>query len=367
MKILVTGSKGFIGRNLVCALRSRGCGEILECNTDTSPDFLERCCLECDFVFHLAGVNRPEHIDEYGEGNRDFTKKLVGLLEKGSRAPLVFASSVQAELDNPYGISKRECEQILKNYKACGAEVYIYRFPNVFGKWCRPNYNSAVATFCYNAARGISIEVHDKHRQMHLVYIDDLVEELIACLNGIPRQKGDLCYVDPVYTRNLEAVAEIITGFSLQMDRLKVPDQSDVFIKKLYSTYLSYLPQDKLQYQLKMHADSRGSFTEFLKLEEKGQISVNVSKPHSIKGNHWHNSKHEIFLAVSGTGVVRLRRLDGGEMIQINISGGQQEPVVIPPGYVHSIENTGNENLVIVIWANEVFCEDRPDTYYFGL
>lgn len=367
MKILVTGSRGFIGRNLMHALRNSGFHDIFEYDVDSCQEHLEGCCRECDFVFHLAGVNRPQHLSEYAQGNRDFTKKLVSLLEKGKRAPVAFASSIQAELDNPYGCSKRESEEILRQYEQGGTEVYIYRFPNVFGKWCMPNYNSAVATFCYNTAHGLPITVYDADREMHLAYIDDVTDELLACLNGRPNRQGMFCCVGISYTEKLAAVADTIQSFSGCEADLRVPDQSDALTKKLYSTYLSYLPENKLKYVLGMHSDSRGSFTEFLKTRDRGQVSVNISKPHVVKGNHWHASKHEIFLVVSGTGLIRLRKLDEGELIEIKVSGEQLEPVIIPPGYVHSIENIGEENLVTVMWANEIFDESRPDTYYMNL
>ena len=366
MKILVTGSKGFIGRNLVHALRNKGFNDIFEYDADSCQEFLECCCLECDFVFHIAGVNRPQHLSEYEHGNRDFTKRLVSFLEKGNHAPVAFASSIQAELENPYGRSKREGEEILRQYAKDGAEVYIYRFPNVFGKWCRPNYNSAVATFCYNAANGRPITVNDADRTMHLVYIDDVTDELLSCLDGTPNQHDGFCYVGTSYTEKLTVIADMIQSFSRCTADLRVPDQSDELARKLYSTYLSYLPENKLKYMLSMHSDDRGSFTEFLKSDDRGQVSVNITKPHVVKGNHWHNSKHEIFLVVSGTGLIRLRKLDDEKLIEIRVSGAQLEPVVIPPGYVHSIENIGKEDLVTLMWANEVFDESRPDTYYMN-
>lgn len=363
MKILVTGAKGFIGRNLVHALRNHGYEDIFEYDRGLSIRLLEAYCMECDFVFHLAGINRPKDDEEFAQGNRDFTKQLTVFLEKGKRAPVVYSSSIQAEMDNPYGKSKREGEAVLRQYGESGAEVYIYRFPNVFGKWCRPNYNSAVATFCYNAARSLPIQVHDRNREMKLVYIDDVVEELVRCLEGRPNWCGSLCCVDTVYTENLEVIADTICGFSSCVSSLQVLDQSDGLVKKLYSTYLSYLPEEKFKYPLAMHCDSRGSFTEFLRTKERGQVSVNISKPGILKGDHWHDTKHEIFLVVSGTGVIRLRRLDDEAVIEICVSGEKLEPVLIPPGYVHHIENIGETDMVTVMWANEVFDPERPDTY----
>ncbi len=363
MKILVTGSGGFIGKNLVYVLKSRGYDDILEYDSGSPSGLLENYCRECEFVFHLAGVNRPQQISEFTRRNRDFTKQLVTDLEKGRCAPVVFSSSIQAELDNPYGQSKKESEEILRQYVQNGTEVYIYRFPNVFGKWCRPNYNSAVATFCYNSAHGLPIQVNDKSRMMHLVYIDDVIEEFIRCLEGTPNQCGDFCCVQPVYTENLAVIADLIHGFASCAKDLSIPRQSDGLTKKLYSTYLSYLPEDKLKYPLVMHRDSRGSFTEFLRTKEQGQVSVNISKPGIVKGGHWHSTKHEIFLVVSGTGVIRLRKLDEEKIIEIDVSGERLEPVVIPPGYVHSIENTGGTEMVTIMWANEMFDPQRPDTY----
>ncbi len=363
MKILVTGSKGFIGRNLVHALKNQGFKDIFEYDADSRPELLESFCLECDFVFHLAGVNRPEHISEFTRGNSGLTQKLVDFLEKGKHAPVVFSSSIQAELDNPYGRSKRESEEILKRYGSNGRKVYIYRFPNVFGKWCRPDYNSVIATFCYNVAHDLPIRVNDEDREMNLVYIDDVVQELTGCLKEKSDPHGGFCCVSPVYTENLAVIADMIRNFSSYAAELKVPDQSNELMKKLYSTYLSYLPINKFKYPLTVHEDDRGSFTEFLRTEERGQVSVNISRPHIVKGNHWHNTKHEIFLVVSGTGIIRMRRLDDEKIIKIYVSGNKLEPVLIPPGYVHNIENVGEVDMVTVMWANEIFDIEHPDTY----
>jgi len=364
MKILITGAKGFIGKNLVAGLKNKGYRDLLEYDLDT-PGILEQYIKECGFVFHLAGVNRPVNQEEYMMGNFGFTSDLLELLRKqNNKAPVLITSSIQAELDNPYGVSKKAGEDLLRDYSTeIGSEIYIYRLSNVFGKWCRPNYNSAVATFCNNIANGLPIKVNDPNTEMHLVYIDDVVDEFIRALNGHANKKGNYCTVEPVYTVRLGAIAELIYSFKKSRETKSLPDLSDLFLKKLYSTYLSYLPADQFSYPLKMNMDQRGSFTEFLKTPDRGQVSVNVSKPGIVKGNHWHNTKCEKFLVVSGKGVIRFRRIDSEAVLEYYVSDDKLEVVDIPTGYAHNIENIGDTDMVTIMWANEVFDKEHPDTY----
>lgn len=366
MKILVTGAKGFIGKNLVAELKNRKYMDVFEYDKDTDPSLLDEYCKKADFVFHLAGVNRPKDQSEFMEGNFGFTSILLDTLKKyHNNCPVMISSSIQAELDNPYGKSKKAGEDLLFEYgKETGTKVLVYRFPNVFGKWCRPNYNSAVATFCYNISHDLPITVNDPNAVMRLVYIDDVVDELINALNGKENRVGNFCEVPIVHTIKLGKIADLLYSFKKSREERSIPDMSDVFTKKLYSTYLSYLPEDQFSYELKMNMDNRGSFTEFIKTPERGQVSVNISKPGIIKGNHWHHSKNEKFLVVSGKGVIRFRKVDSDDIIEYYVSGDKLEVVDIPPGYTHNIENLGDTDMVTIMWANECFDPEKPDTYY---
>lgn len=366
MKILVTGAKGFIGKNLVAELRNRKYTDIFEYDKDSDPSVIEKYCKEADFVFHLAGVNRPKDQSEYMEGNYGFTSFLLETLKKHQNTcPIMISSSTQAELDNPYGRSKKAGEDLLNNYgKETGAKILIYRFPNVFGKWCRPNYNSAVATFCHNIARDLPIRVNDPDVVMNLVYIDDVVNELINALEGKEYRKGDFCQVPVVHTITLGEIVRLIYSFKSSREELSIPDMSDAFTKKLYSTYLSYLPEDKFGYELKMNTDNRGSFTEFIRTKDRGQVSVNISKPGIVKGNHWHHTKNEKFLVVSGKGVIRFRKIDSDDVIEYYVSGEKLEVIDIPTGYTHNIENLGDRDMVTIMWANEPFDPEKPDTFF---
>ena len=366
MKILVTGAKGFIGKNLVAELKNRNYTEVLEYDVDTDPDLLNGFCKEADFVFHLAGVNRPKEVEEFMEGNFGFTSILLDSLKKHrNQCPAMISSSIQAQLDNPYGESKKAGEDLLFQYsKETGVKVLVYRFPNVFGKWCRPNYNSAVATFCYNIAHDIPITVNDPSVVMNLVYIDDVVEELLRALDGQENKVDDFCEVPVVHTITLGEIVDLINSFKHSREERSIPDMSDAFIKKLYSTYLSYLPKDKFSYDLKMNGDERGSFTEFIKTPDRGQTSINVSKPGITKGNHWHHTKNEKFLVVSGEGVIRFRKVDSDEVIEYFVSSDKLEVVDIPTGYTHNIENLGDTDMVTIMWANEPFDPDKPDSYF---
>lgn len=379
MKILVTGAKGFIGKNLIATLnnirtgkdKSFGISEditIYEYDIDSNPALLDVYCADCDFVFHLAGVNRPKEQSEFMEGNFGFTSTLLENLKKhGNTCPIMISSSIQAALDNPYGLSKKAGEDLMFAYgKETGAPVYVYRFPNVFGKWCRPNYNSAIATFCNNIAHDLPIQVNDRSVVMHLVYIDDVVVELIAALDGTAhRDEQGYCYVPVEHTATLGEIVDLIYSFRASREERSVPDMTEgSFSKKLYATYLSYLPTDQFSYPLKMNVDDRGSFTEILRTADRGQFSVNISKPGITKGNHWHHTKNEKFVVVSGKALIQFRKIDSDEVIEYHVSGDKIEVVDIPTGYTHNIINEGNTDLVTFMWCNECFDADKPDTYF---
>ena len=369
MKILVTGAKGFIGRNLIEELKRQG-HEILAYDIGNTEQQLDEYTSSCEFVYHLAGVNRPENPEDFMSGNFGFTSILLDSLKKhGNKAPIMLSSSIQAELDNPYGKSKKAGEELIFQYgRDNGVKVYVYRFHNVFGKWCRPNYNSAVATFCHNIARSLPIQVNETNPTLTLVYIDDLVKELINALNGeanINAKDGYAYYCVPEqYKVKLLDIVNMLYTFKESRKDLYIPDMRDPFTKKLYATYLSYLPEDKFNYELTMHCDARGSFTEMLKSQERGQVSVNISKPGITKGNHWHSTKNEKFIVVSGKARISFRKIGSAEVISYDVNGDKIEAVDIPPGYTHSITNTGETDLVTVMWANEPFDPNNPDTYY---
>lgn len=378
MKILVTGAKGFIGKNLIAQLNNIKEGkaknyalpadiEICEFDIDTDKTLLNEYCADCDFVFNLAGVNRPENTEDFMNGNFGFASELLEALKKyNNTCPVMLSSSIQAELDNPYGKSKKAGEDLFFDYSAkTGAKVLIYRFPNVFGKWCRPNYNSAVATFCHNIANDLPIQVNDRAHKMTLVYIDDIVDELINALLGNENKDGKFCKIKTEHNITLGEIADLLYSFKESRKNLSVPDMTEnSFSKKLYSTYLSYLPKDEFSYPLKMNVDNRGSFTEILRTVDNGQFSVNISKPHITKGQHWHHSKNEKFLVVSGNGVIRFRRIDSDDVIEYYVSGDKLEVVDIPTGYTHNIENLGDTDMVTFMWCNECFNPDKPDTYF---
>jgi len=366
MKILVTGAKGFIGRNLISELKNRKYTDILEFDVNTGLSLLDEYCKEANFVFHLAGVNRPRDVTEFMVENFVFTSTLLEKL-KGHKneCPLMFSSSTQAVLSNPYGESKKAGASLMWDYsEETGARVLIYRFPNAFGKWCKPNYNSVVATFCYNIARGLPITVNDPSVVMNFIYIDDLVNEMVNALEGRENKVGIFCEVEPVQEITLGKVVEYIYSFKESREDRLIPDMSSEFVKKLYSTYLSYLPKDEFSYKLEMNVDERGSFTEFIKTADRGQVSVNISKAGVVKGNHWHHTKNEKFLVVSGEGVIRLRRIGKEEVLEYFVSDRDLEVVDIPVGYTHNIENLGNSDMVTVMWVNEVFDPERADTYF---
>lgn len=367
MKILVTGANGFIGKNLIAELKNKGYRDIFEFDIDTNIEFLDKYAKECNFVYHLAGVNRPENVDDFMTGNFGFTSILLDKLkEYKNSAPILITSSIQADLDNHYGKSKKAGEELIKNFsKENGNRDLIYRLTNVFGKWCRPNYNSAIATFCNNIANDLEIKVNDPTVVMNLVYIDDVVEEFIKALDKKENRIGEFCEVGTTHKTTLGNIVETIKSFKSSRESLMVPNMGDGLTKKLYSTYLSYLPKDKFSYMLKMNVDNRGSFTEFLKTSDRGQVSINISKPGITKGNHWHHTKNEKFLVVSGKGVIKFRKIDSDEIIEYHVSGEKLEVVDIPIGYTHNIINLSEtEDMVTVMWVNEIFNPNIPDTYF---
>lgn len=396
MKILVTGAKGFVGRNLCAQLNNIKEGkakcygnlvvdEVFEYDIDSTPEELESYCRESDFVFNLAGVNRPQNTEEFMQGNFGFASTLLDTLKNfGNRCPVMLSSSIQATLigryaEGDYGKSKKAGEELFFDYgKETGAKVLVYRFPNLFGKWCRPNYNSAVATFCNNIANDLPIQVNNPATELELLYIDDLVDEMIAALKGeehhcefdgvdtVLKADGRYCAVPVSHKATLGEIVGLLHRFHEQPQTLVVPEiPENSFAKKLYSTYLSYLPKDKVKFPLKMNVDSRGSFTELLKTCNCGQVSINISKPGITKGQHWHNSKWEFFIVVSGHGLIQERKIGTDEVLNFEVSGDNIEAIHMLPGYTHNIINLSEtENLVTVMWANEAFDPNRPDTYF---
>lgn len=370
MKVLVTGAKGFVGRNLCLTLQQMPDVEVLKYDLGDEPK-LDGYATECDFVMHLAGVNRPKDPAEFRTGNTVFTEDILEkLAARQNPPPVLLSSSIQAALDNDYGKSKAAAEVAVRAYgEKTGAPVFIYRLANVFGKWCRPNYNSAVATWVYNIARDLPIMVRDPAATVTLVYIDDVVKAFVSCLSQQEpcpyTNDGVVMSVSPFYTKTLGEITDLIRSFHDEPANLMVPDQRDGFTKKLYSTYLAALPEDKFSYPLTMHCDNRGSFTEALHSAERGQVSVNVSKPGIAKGQHWHHTKHEKFLVVSGKGEINFRMADdpNGKVISYKVSGEKLEVVRIPPGYTHNIVNVGDTDMVTLMWANEVFDPANPDTF----
>lgn len=395
MKILITGAKGFVGKNLVVNLynikegkdrtRNLQIDEIFEYDIDSDPSLLDGYCKEAGFVFNLAGVNRPKDQSEFMEGNFGFASILLDTLKKyKNNCPVMLSSSIQATLigrygESDYGKSKLAGEELFFNYsKETGAKVLIYRFPNLFGKWCRPNYNSAVATFCNNIANDLPIQVNDRNTKLELLYIDDLVDELLDALEGkehhceydgldvVEKLNGRYSFVPTTHHVTLGEIVDLLELFNNQSKTLVIPEiPKNSFAKKLYSTYLSYLPKEKTIFPLKMNVDDRGSFTELLKSEKCGQISINISKPGIIKGQHWHNTKWEFFIVVSGHGLIQERKIGTDEIIEFEVSGDKIEAIHMLPGYTHNIINLSEtENLVTVMWANEAFDPNKPDTFF---
>lgn len=396
MNILITGAKGFVGRNLVANLYTLkegknharpnlSIGEIFECDLDTTPQQLDQFCKQADFVFNLAGVNRPQDPKEFMQGNFGFASALLNTLKKhNNTCPVMLASSIQATLQgryagSAYGQSKLAGEDLFFKYaQETGATVYVYRFPNLFGKWCRPNYNSAVATFCHNLAHDLPVQVNDRTTQLELLYIDDLVDEMLDALEGHPHHcnyegitpiaatEGKYCYVPVTHHTTLGEIVDLLNSLKAQPQTLVMPSiPANSLAKKLYSTYLSYLPAEKTKFPLIMHADERGSFTELLKTLNCGQFSVNISKPGITKGQHWHNTKWEFFIVVSGRARIEQRKIGTDEKQVFEVSGDKIEAVHMLPGYTHNIINTSStENLVTLMWANEPFDPQKPDTFF---
>ena len=395
MKILVTGAKGFVGKNLCAQLKNirdgkaRNYGvsvsEVFEYDLDSTPEELDDWCAAADFVFNLAGVNRPQNQEEFMQGNFGFASTLLDTLKKhGNTCPVMLSSSQQASLtgrfgNSEYGRSKKAGEDLFLKYgEDTGAKVLVFRFPNLFGKWCRPNYNSAVATFCNAVANDLPYTVNDPSVELELLYIDDLVDEMIACLRGeehrcefdglgvFPTKDGRYCYVPTTHKATLGEIVNLLDSFAAQPKTLNIPEiPAGSFAKKLYSTYLSYLPKEKVAFPLKMNVDDRGSFTELVHTLNCGQVSINISKPGITKGQHWHNTKWEFFIVVAGHGLIQERRIGSDEVIEFEVSGDNIQCVHMLPGYTHNIINLSDtENLVTVMWANEMFDPNRPDTYF---
>ena len=385
MRVLITGANGFVGKNLTQRLSAiqdhrdktrpdLQIAGIFLCTRATSQEALADYCRYADFVVHLAGVNRPQDPKEFIAGNTDFTRTLLELLRKrGNRCPVLLASSIQASLTgryagSPYGQSKKAAEELLLSYnRETGADGLIYRLPNLFGKWCRPNYNSVVATFCHNIARDLPITVSDPEAELELVYIDDLINEILNAMEGNPhRTEGAYCSIPVSHFVTLGEIVRLLQVFHEQQQTLLLPEIPDgSFAKKLYSTYLSYLPPEKIAFPLKMNVDARGSFTELLKTVSCGQVSVNITKPGVTKGQHWHNSKWEFFMVVAGHGLIQERKIGSDEKIEFAVGGDRIQAVHMLPGYTHNIVNLSKtENLVTIMWANELFDPDRPDTYF---
>lgn len=395
MKVLVTGAKGFVGRNLCAQLKNIKDGkarnynvvidEIFEYDLDSTPAELDQWCAEADFVFNLAGVNRPQNVQEFMAGNFGFASTLLDTLRKHeNNCPVMLSSSQQASLtgrfgNSEYGRSKKAGEDLFLEYgEEYGVKVLVYRFPNLFGKWCRPNYNSAVATFCNAIANDLEYKVNDPSVELELLYIDDLVDEMIACLRGeehrcdfdglgvFPLKDGKYCYVPTTHHATLGEIVDLLNSFAAQPKTLMIPEiPANSFAKKLYSTYLSYLPKEKVAFPLKMNVDDRGSFTELVHTLNCGQVSINISKPGITKGQHWHNTKWEFFIVVAGHGLIQERKLGTDEVIEFEVSGDNIQAVHMLPGYTHNIINLSDtENLVTVMYCNEIFNPNKPDTYF---
>ena len=396
MKILVTGAKGFVGKNLCAQLnniregKNKSYGdltisEVFEYDIDCSLEQLDSYCQSCDFVFNLAGVNRPQNQEEFMQGNFGFASTLLDMLKKyKNTCPVMISSSIQATLagrfgNSEYGKSKKAGEELMFEYaQETGAKVLVYRFPNLFGKWCRPNYNSAIATFCHNIANDLPIQVNDRNVEMELLYIDDLVDEMIHAVHGyehrcefegvetIPTEAGRYCYCPITHKTTLGEIVDWIYAFAEQPKTLTIPEiPENSLAKKLYSTYLSYLPKEKVAFPLKMNIDQRGSFTELVHTLNCGQVSINISKPGITKGQHWHNTKWEFFIVVSGHGLIQQRRIDSEEVIEFEVSGENIQCIHMLPGYTHNIINLSDtQDLVTVMYCNEIFDPNKPDTFF---
>lgn len=366
MRILVTGARGFVGKNLCVALRRLPNLELFEYDVDSRLQYLDEALAVADIIFHLAGVNRPQNAEEYRAGNAGFTAEICKKLQRLGRAPkIVMSSSIQAKLNNPYGISKRFAEGILRRFAVdTGAECVAYRLKNLFGKWCRPNYNSVTATFCYNASHGLPLQISDRNNVVDLTYIDDAVQAFVMEIER-PSRPG-FRFASPLASHavTLGELADTIKGFADHRGTLQLPNYEETFIRALYATYLSYLDTDDFAYNLDIKSDDRGGLAELIKAPCFGQIFVSRTKPGITRGNHYHHTKTEKFMVLQGEGVIRFRRIDGNEVIEYLVKGEEYRVVDIPPGYTHSIENVGDKEMVTLFWSSEVFDPDSPDTYW---
>ncbi len=368
--VLITGADGFMGKNLIATLRELENVEILKYDIENTLDELKDFAMRADFVFHLAGVNRPVDISEFEIGNKGFTEHLLDILkENDKQTPILMTSSTQAELNNPYGQSKKSAENAVFDYgKVTNSKVFVYRLSNVFGKWCRPNYNSVVATWCHNITRELPIQINNPDAELNLVYIDDIIQEFINALNGTEyRTTDDFCFISRTFNVTLKQLADTLYAFKDSRKTLILPNLDGDFERFLYATYLSYLPEKEFGYELQMKHDDRGWLAEFIKAKGFGQIFVSRTKPGITRGNHWHHTKVEKFLVVEGEAIVKFRHLFSSEVLEYRVLGGQLKVLDIPTGYTHSITNVGETDVITLFWADEIFDQDRPDTYYLGV
>ncbi len=365
MKVLVTGSNGFVGRNLISNLSLNKEIEIYKYSRNNTLEDLEKYTKDCDFVFHLAGVNRPKDTKEFMIGNYELLKELLDLLKKNkNNCPIMISSSVQATLDNDYGKSKKAAEELLFEYgKENNVKVFVYRFPNLFGKWCKPNYNSVIATWCYNVAHNIDIKVDDPSKELTLAYIDDVCNELINCLDNKENKDGDYCIVPNTYKKSLGEISDLIKSFKENDRGIMVPSTGDEFTKDLYATYISYVPLNELVVDLEEHRDNRGVFCELVRTKEAGQVSVSTTNPNIVRGGHYHNTKMERFIVIKGKARIEFEHVIDHNKYEFEVSGDKLQYVTIPVGYQHSINNIGDDELVLILWANELFDPNRQDTY----
>lgn len=366
-RVLVTGSDGFIGRNICARLAYRDDIEVLRFDVGNSDEELAASIRSTDFVIHLAGVNRPKEIKEYDSGNRGLTKLVIEMLSsKEKKVPILISSTIQAVLDNPYGKSKLDAETVIRNYaEAYGVDAYLFRLPNVFGKWCRPNYNSVIATWCYNSTRGIPIQINDLNTELDLVYIDDVSDAFISALDGgFTIGPDGFCRIERVYRRRLGHISSILLEFVESRKSFAIPSFDDAFVQRLYATWLSYIPEDGFDYPLAIKKDSRGWLAEFVKSSSFGQVFVSKTRPGITRGNHWHHTKVEKFLVVQGKALICFRRIGDTAILEYPVSGDEARVVDIPVGYTHSITNVGDDDLITLFWADEVFNPGEPDTYF---
>ena len=365
MKVLITGAKGFLGKNLISNLKLDKDIIIYEYDINNTEEELDKFTLDCDFVFHLAGVNRPKDDSEFMKGNFGFTEVLLDYLKKNNNhCPVMISSSIQAKLDNEYGKSKKAGEDLIVNYgKENNVKTYIYRFPNLFGKWCRPNYNSVIATFCNNIANDLPITVNDENVMLTLAYVDDVCYELINCMKGYPTKEENFCKVPLEYKKTLKEIVDLLELFKKNEKGIMVPSTGDDFTKKLYATYVSYMPLEKLVVDLEEHRDERGVFCELVRTKEAGQVSISTTNPNIIRGGHYHNTKMERFMVVKGIAKIKFEHVITHETFEFEVSDEKLQYVTIPVGYQHSINNIGDSELMLILWANELFDKDSPDTY----